>query len=112
MTALEARWQYQDRLATAFDEVSVLDEMGRAGWELTGFGILVLRFRRPEDARQRVVWEHRRVIELAGSSGRAHLEQERWTYCGSWMGTLHYFKRSTGGPTATTGHTGPDTPTA
>lgn len=25
---------------------------------------------------------------------RRRVEADGWTYCGSWMGTLHYFKRS------------------
>lgn len=34
-----------------------------------------------------------RITESLGSGGRAQLEQDDWTYCGSWMGSLHHFKR-------------------
>ena len=94
MTFLNSAWAYHDRLATAFDEVGVLDEMGRAGWEMTGFGPLVLHFRRPEDPGLRVPWAYERVTEFGTPRRRAQLEQEGWTYCGSWMSTYHYFKRA------------------
>ena len=93
MAFLNASWQYQDRMATAFDEVGVLDEMGREGWEMTGFGPLVLHFRRPEDPSLRTPWAYERVTELGTPRKRVQLEQEGWTYCGSWMNTYHYFKR-------------------
>jgi DNA-binding XRE family transcriptional regulator len=94
MAFLNASWQYQDRMATAFDEVGVLDEMGREGWEMTGFGPLVLHFRRPEDPNLRMPWAYERVTELGTPRRRAQLEQDGWTYCGSWMNTYHYFKRA------------------
>jgi DNA-binding XRE family transcriptional regulator len=93
VSMMDATWEYVDRLATALDEVEVLDQMGRDGWELIGFGPMVLRFRRPEDPNLREPWVYRRITELLGSGGRAQLEQDGWTYCGSWMGTFHYFKR-------------------
>lgn len=93
MTFLDASWEYQDRLATAFDEVGVLDEMGRQGWEMTGFGPLVLHFRRPEDPALRSPWGYQRIAELGTPRRRAELEQGGWTYCGSWMNAYHYFKR-------------------
>jgi putative transcriptional regulator len=94
MTFLNSEWEYHDRLATAFDEVGVLDEMGSAGWEMTGFGPLVLHFRRPQDPALRVPWGYERVTELGTPRRRAQLEREGWTYCGSWMNTYHYFKRA------------------
>jgi len=94
MAFLNATWQYQDRMATAFDEVGVLDEMGEEGWEMTGFGPLVLHFRRPEDPAMRQSWAYERVTEVGTLRKRGQLEQEGWTYCGSWMNTYHYFKRA------------------
>ena len=94
MSFLNATWEYQDCLATAFDEVEVLDEMGRQGWEMTGFGPLVLHFRRPEDPTLRTPWWYERVTEFGTPRQRAQLEREGWTYCGSWMNTYHYFKRA------------------
>ena len=93
MTFLDEAWEYQDRTATAIDEVGVMDAMGRQGWELTGFGPMVLHFRRPESPELRVPWEYLRLTELLGSRQRQQTEQDGWSYCGSWMGTLHYFKR-------------------
>ncbi len=109
MTLLEEAWEFQDRTATALDEVGVLDEMGRQGWELTGFGPLVLHFRRPEKRELRVPWRYLRVTEVLSTAQRRRVEADGWTYCGSWMGTLHYFKHSgseDGGATEVTGATG------
>jgi len=93
MTLLAEAWEYQDRAATAFDEVGVMDEMGSQGWELTGFGPMVLHFRRPEKPELREPWRYLRITELLSTRQRERTEQDGWTYCGSWMGTLHYFKR-------------------
>ena len=94
MTFLDESWEYQDRTATAIDEVGVMDEMGRQGWELTGFGPMVLHFRRPENPELRIPWRYLRLAEVLATLQRQQTEREGWTYCGSWMGTLHYFKRS------------------
>lgn len=93
MTLLEEAWEYQDRAATAIDEVGVMDEMGRQGWELTGFGPMLLHFRRPEKRDLREPWRYLRITEVLSTRQRERTEREGWTYCGSWMGTLHYFKR-------------------
>ncbi|WP_229838893.1 DUF2812 domain-containing protein [Deinococcus piscis] len=87
-----AAWEYQDRLATAFNEISVLEQMGREGWELVSFGPLVLNFRRPETVSARAHWEYCRTVGLPSSGGRKELEQAGWTYAGSWL-SYHYFKR-------------------
>ncbi|WP_084474947.1 helix-turn-helix domain-containing protein [Deinococcus pimensis] len=86
-------WEYHDRLATAFDEVGILEQMGHDGWELTGFGPLVLHFRRPEDPTLRLRWRYERRAGLLAGRVRRDLEGQGWTYCGTW-GTLHYFKRT------------------
>lgn len=91
---LGAEWAYSDRLATAFNEIGVLDEMGREGWELTGFGVGILRFRRPLDTPLRIVWAYRRTDGALSNVSRAALEDEGWAYCGSWLGLFHYFKRA------------------
>ena len=91
----ELRWEYQDRMATAFDEVRVLDEMGGQGWELTGFGPFVLHFRRPEDPAGRKRWQHLRIVEFGGPYQRSKLEADGWQHCGSWV-VFHYFKRPHG----------------
>jgi hypothetical protein len=88
----DTAYEYQDRMATAFDEMGVLDEMGSQGWEMTGFGPLVLHFRRPEDPARRKRIEYLRPIELFGDHQRKVLERNGWVYCGSW-GFFHYFMR-------------------
>ncbi|HEY3283890.1 MAG TPA: helix-turn-helix domain-containing protein [Armatimonadota bacterium] len=93
MSALQANWQYQDRIATGFDEVGILGEMGREGWEMVGFGPFMLHFRRPEDADLREPWEYERLSGILGIQSRVDLETQGWSYCGSWMGLFHYFKR-------------------
>jgi len=93
MSALKAAWQYEDRIATALDEVDVLGRMGREGWEMIGFGPGYLRFRRPEDEQLRGAWEYHRVSGVLLSPARTKFEVEGWVYCGSWMGIFHYFKR-------------------
>ncbi len=94
MVQMKAQWEFQDRIATAFDEVRVLEEMGQEGWELTGFGPLVLHFRRPVDPGQRVAWAHQRVTEFGTPGTHLQLQQDGWTYCGNWMKTFHYYKRA------------------
>jgi len=93
MMLLDEAWEYQDRTATALDEAGVMDEMGRQGWELTGFGPMVLHFRRPERSELRVAWRYLRITEALSNRQRRTAEREGWSYCGSWMGALHYFKR-------------------
>jgi hypothetical protein len=89
----DASWQFQDRFATALDEMGVLHEMGAEGWELTGFGPFFLHFRRPEDPQRRRRWEHRRLVEFLETRQRPELEREGWILVGSWAATLHYYKR-------------------
>ena len=93
ITLLGESWEYQDRTATAFDEVDTLEQMGLEGWEMMGFGAMVLRFRRPENPALRQPWAYQRINGLLASAKRSELERAGWLYCGSWMGVFHYFKR-------------------
>jgi DNA-binding XRE family transcriptional regulator len=97
MALCQASWEHSDRLATAIDEVGVLDRMGPDGWELVGFGPMRLHFRRPEEPGLRVEWEHKRLGGPMIGRQRRALEAEGWTFCGSWMGIWHYFKRPVAG---------------
>lgn len=97
MTLCQASWEHSDRLATAFDEVGVLDQMGPDGWELMGFGPMLLHFRRPEEPGLRERWEHKRLGGPMVGRQRRELEEEGWAFCGSWMGIWHYFKRPIAG---------------
>lgn len=94
MARMNAHREFQDRIATAFDELDVLEEMGQEGWEMTGFGPLVLHFRRPVDPGQRVAWAHQRVTEFGTPGRHLQLQHDGWMYCGNWMKTLHYDKRA------------------
>ena len=94
MASMNAQWEFQDRIATAFDELDVLEEMGREGWEMTGFGPFVLHFRRPVDLGQRVEWAYQRVTELGTPARHQQLQQDGWVFCGHWMKTFHYYKRA------------------
>ncbi|MGA2185231.1 MAG: helix-turn-helix transcriptional regulator [Bryobacteraceae bacterium] len=96
MNVLKATWQYQDRFATALDEVDILARMGREGWEMVGFGPGYLRFRRPEDEHLREPWEYHRISGVLHAPIRTQLEADGWVYCGSWLGVFQYFKRPLG----------------
>jgi len=90
INVLGEQWEFHDRLATAFDEIGVLEQMGREGWEMTGFGAMLLHFRRPQNPALRQPWLY---LRSNGLSRRSKLEREGWLYCGSWMSVFHYFKR-------------------
>ena len=100
MEALEQAWERQERLATAFDEIGVLEDMGRQGWELVSFGPLKLSFRRPEDPELRVPWSYQRVNGSLSDRRREAIEADGWVFCGSWMNVFHFFKRRQDGPEA------------
>lgn len=72
--------------ATAFNEMQLLAEEGKAGFHLVGFGALYLTVKA-----SRHVWEHRRETALTDGK-RARLEAAGWTYVGGWF-PFQYFKR-------------------
>jgi putative transcriptional regulator len=93
MVALNETWEYKKKTATALTEIDVLERMGEDGWEMTGFGLAALHFRRPENSNLRRKWEYKRVNGLLTNANRAELEKQSWSFLGNWMGTFHYFKR-------------------
>jgi DNA-binding XRE family transcriptional regulator len=93
MIALNETWEHKKRAATAFNEMSVLEQMGDDGWEMTGFGAAVLQFRRPENTELRRKWEYKRVNGVLTNANRVGLEKEGWSFLGNWVGVFHYFKR-------------------
>ena len=95
MEVMHEEWEHQDISATAFDEVGVLEQMGREGWEMYSFGFAVLHFRRPANPSLRRAWEYQRLCGLLRESRRTKREKEGWLFCGSWTGIFHYFKRET-----------------
>jgi hypothetical protein len=76
--------------ATAFNELSILEEEGRQGRELIRTGLLSLLFRQTESR-----WEYRRVTALFPDQARARLQRSGWAYVSSWY-PFHYFKRRIG----------------
>jgi DNA-binding XRE family transcriptional regulator len=93
MIALNETWEYKKKAATAFNELSVLERMGDEGWEMTGFGVGALHFRRPENSELHRKWEYKRVNGLLTNAERTELEKQAWSFLGNWMGAFHYFKR-------------------
>jgi len=79
--------------ATATDEVQILDELGRDGWELTGVRDFGLHARRPVEPGRRTTWEHRRRSALRAGPLREQMAAEHFTPSGRWL-TFHYFKRA------------------
>lgn len=43
------RWEYCRRSAFAWNEMALLDRMGREGWELCGVWFIWLYFKRPRE---------------------------------------------------------------
>lgn len=74
--------------ATAFNEMSILEREGKAGYHLVGFGALTLFV---ESSSQ--TWEHRRKTSLKLAVTRSKMAADGWTYIGSWF-PFHYFKRA------------------
>ncbi|MGD0730603.1 MAG: helix-turn-helix transcriptional regulator [Terracidiphilus sp.] len=93
MVALGEPWEQKARAATAFNEVAILARLGADGWEMIGFGINALQFRRPQNPKLHCAWTYERVKGPLTTARRAELENDGWLYCGSWMGVFHYFKR-------------------
>lgn len=85
-------WKYTRRTATAFDEVGILDEMGREGWELIDLGVLYLEFRQPVDDQRVTTWEYHRHLGLAHGDVRRQRLADGWEPAGRW-GPFLYFKR-------------------
>ncbi|MBC3880616.1 hypothetical protein H8K35_03150 [Undibacterium sp. LX40W] len=73
--------------ANAFNEMQILETEGKAGYHLVGFGphfLTVLASKK--------VWEHRRLYALNIANKQSQMEDEGWTYVGSWF-PFHFFKR-------------------
>lgn len=83
MTTLNEAWEIQEKTATAFNEVAVLETMGEDGWEMTGFGAAALHFRRPENAGLHRTWEYKRVSGLLTNVGRGGIEKQSWSFLGN-----------------------------
>ncbi len=85
-------WQRRTFRATAFDEMMILEEAGKAGWELYEVGALALYCRRPWAIKEARQWEYARRIGLNRSAIMAEMAAQGWEPCGHWS-PFHYFKR-------------------
>ena len=95
--AADARWSERTFRATAFDEMRVLEEAGRQGWELTDVGAYALHCRRPRDPEAAHRWEYSRRVGVDRQAILDDMTTLGWEPCGSWL-PFHYFKRSLSGP--------------
>lgn len=79
--------------ATALDEMAILAELGRAGWELTGVREFGLIARRPTDPVALKTWEYERRNAVRHQPITREMSTAGWQPCGRWV-TFHYFKRT------------------
>lgn len=79
--------------ATAFDELGILSELGRDGWELTDVGLVGLHAQRARDPDAWRAWEYKRCTTLRPVVER--MRADGWQPCGHWL-AFHYFKRPVG----------------
>ena len=93
MSFLNEPWERTERRATAFNEIKILHKMGLNSWEMTGFGVNVLQFRRPKNPSLRRAWRYERLKGLLSTARRSELETDGWLFSGSWMNVFHYFKK-------------------
>lgn len=79
--------------ATALDEMIILQEAGKAGWELTDVAAFALYCQRPWNLEEVQQWEYARRVGLKRNAIIAEMMTEGWQPCGNWT-PFHYFKRS------------------
>jgi hypothetical protein len=78
--------------ATALDEMIILQEAGKAGWELTDVAAFALYCQRPWNLKEVQQWEYVRRVGLNRNAIIAEMMTDRWEPCGNWT-PFHYFKR-------------------
>lgn len=84
-----ARWEYRTITgATAANELRLLEEAGREGWQLTGCGPLALHVRRPAVGAAPI--EH--VRHVGGPSRDDRMAAEGWQLATTWM-IFRYYRR-------------------
>lgn len=91
----EDKWHKRTFMASAYDEMDILESAGSEGWELMNVGLLTLNCRRPEDLEQAQKWEYKRRTGVSSKSLNKEMAQDNWEPCGIWV-VLHYFKRTVG----------------
>lgn len=92
------RYEARTFRATAGDELDILAELGRDGWELTGVRDFGLHARRPDATQSRRTWRYARRTAIRREPVLAQMQAQGWTACGRWL-TFHYFKRTDTDPT-------------
>lgn len=95
----DPRYEARTFRATAADEMEILADLGRDGWELTGVRDFGLHARRPVAPTVPRAWEYARQTGLRRGAVLAQMEAEGWVPCGRWL-TFHYFKRAGADATA------------
>lgn len=88
----DQRYEARTFRATAGDELAILADLGRDGWELTGVRDFGLHARRPVDVEARTTWQYERRTAVRRGPVLAEMEADGWAPCGRWL-TFHYFKR-------------------
>lgn len=86
------QWQHRTFRATAFDEMVILQEAGRSGWELVDVAVFALYCQRPWDTKEIKHWEYTRRVGLNRNAIIAEMIASHWEPCGNWT-PFHYFKR-------------------
>lgn len=88
----EAGYERRTFRATALDELQILADLGRDGWELTGVRDFGLHARRPVSDDERIAWEYARRSGVRREPLVHDMAADGWMPCGRWV-TFHYFKR-------------------
>lgn len=90
--AADGNWQRRAFRATAFDEMAILQEAGKAGWELSDVAAFALYCQRPWDLKKVRQWEYKRRVGLNRNAIIEEMLADHWEPCGNWT-PFHYFKR-------------------
>ncbi len=91
----EEKWHQRTFMASAYDEMEILEASGNEGWELMNVGLLSLNCRRLADLDEAKKWEYKRRAGVNKKILEKEMAKDGWEPCGMWV-VLHYFKRPTG----------------
>ncbi|HLT18749.1 MAG TPA: hypothetical protein VKZ96_04750 [Thermomicrobiales bacterium] len=89
----DPEWEWRTFRASAIDEMDVVRDAGRQGWELVDVGFYALHCRRPRKLEDATQWEYSRRISLDRAGVLETMTGLGWTACGVWF-PWHYFKRN------------------
>jgi hypothetical protein len=89
----DAEWDWRTFRGTAFDEMDVLDDAGKQGWELVDVGAYALYCRRPRRIEDATQWEYRRRVGVDRRGTLETMTTLGWEPAGTWM-PFQYFKRN------------------